>query len=174
MLTNTIHTHTLPTIVLGIVLAAGAGCRHSPARPLPGGPAPAESVDVGYGKQAKRAVTGAVRSLSAEEIRDARVARVEELLQGRVAGVQVIRVPGGGFSVRVRGTSSILGSREPLFVVDGVPLMSASGGAPWGIDPRDVERIEVLKDAGATAIYGSRGANGVILITTRRAPPPRR
>ena len=77
-------------------------------------------------------------------------------------------MPGGGISVHIRGQRSILSDNEPLFVIDGIPQRSGSGGNLTDIDPRDVKSIEVLKDASATSIYGSRGANGVILITTRR------
>jgi TonB-dependent SusC/RagA subfamily outer membrane receptor len=81
-------------------------------------------------------------------------------------GVDVVR-QGGGFRVLIRGMGSITASSEPLYVIDGLPLTSGTGGM-LGISPNDVARIDVLKDAGSTAIYGSRGANGVILITTRR------
>jgi TonB-dependent SusC/RagA subfamily outer membrane receptor len=112
-------------------------------------------------------VTGSVSSVSGERLaRNTRAVRVEELLQGRVAGVQVIRLANGGYRVRIRGAA---GEGEPLFVVDGMPVHALYPGAALnGINPADVVRIDVLKDAGSTAIYGSRGAHGVILITTRR------
>ena len=98
-----------------------------------------------------------------------RVGRVEELLMGRVAGLEVMRDASGDYRLRIRGQRSLLGGDEPLVLVDGMPI--GAGGlsrALTGVSPSDVARIEVLKDAGATAFYGLRGANGVILITTRR------
>ena len=98
-----------------------------------------------------------------------RVARVEEMLLGRVAGVQVVRTADGDFTVRVRGAHSFNGNDEPLLVVDGMQIPARGlRRALSGIAPQDVARIEVLKDAGATAAYGSLGANGVIVITTKR------
>ena len=102
------------------------------------------------------------------ELSRSRVGRAEELLEGRFPGVQLVRLVGGGFTVRIRGTTSIYGSNEPLFVVDGMPVHGPPGGALLGINPNDIVRIQVLKDIASTAAYGMRGANGVILITTRR------
>ena len=115
----------------------------------------------------------AVSTVSAEDLRGIPAAQVEELLEGRSAGVQVIGLPGGGVSVRIRGRSSIYGDNEPLYVIDGMPVEVTTGhGLSW-LNPGDIQRIEILKDASATAVYGMRGANGVVLITTRhgeRAP----
>lgn len=147
--------------------ACVAGRAHS-ASPSPA--AGADSVPVGYGSQPRRDVTGAVGSVSGARIDNERVTMVEQLLQGRVAGVQVLPLPDGGFTIRVRNATSILGDAEPLFVIDGMPL--PRGGPPGtalrGLDPQDIARIDVLKDAAAAALYGSEGANGVVLITTRR------
>jgi TonB-dependent SusC/RagA subfamily outer membrane receptor len=103
---------------------------------------------------------------------DARVARVEELLRG-VPGLDVTRMPDGGYQLRIRGRRSIRGNPgddDPLVVIDGIPISrEAVGSTLAGLAPGDVARIEVLKDAGATGFYGSRGANGVIVITTKRA-----
>ncbi len=96
------------------------------------------------------------------------VARVEDLLEFRFPGVQVIRLANGDVAVRIRGGTSISGNNEPLYVIDGMEITPGPGGALAGINPGDVVRIEVLKDVGSTALYGVRGANGVILITTRR------
>ena len=157
------RTLALPCAALAALLA---GCGANP--PPPGAP-PADAVEVGYGTLPRSGLTGAVTSISTEQLDQRRVTRVEELIQGRVAGVQVHRTPGGGFSVRIRGASTILGDGEPLYVVDGVPLRSMGpGGALDGISPADVARIDVLKDGASAAIYGVQGANGVILITTRR------
>lgn len=106
-------------------------------------------------------------SLSGDELRDMRVSRVEEMLEGRFAGVEVTRLPAGGIAVRIRGATSVNGSNEPLFVVDGQPIQAEPGGALRWLNPQDVERIQVLKDIGSTAFYGVRGASGVILITTK-------
>jgi iron complex outermembrane receptor protein len=92
---------------------------------------------------------------------------LEELFEGRFPGVQVFRVD-DGIQVRIRGTTSILGDNEPLYVVDGMPIEPGPGGALVGINPSDIEKIEVLKDVSATSLYGGRGANGVILIHTHK------
>ena len=102
-----------------------------------------------------------------EEVKDVRVVRAEELLVGRFAGVEVLPLPGGGVSVRIRGATSLTLSTEPLYVVDGMPINTEPGGALKWLAPQDIHRIEVLKDIGSTAFYGVRGANGVILITTK-------
>ena len=93
---------------------------------------------------------------------------VEKMLEGRVAGVVVSRTPDGGIAVRVRGGSSAMGNAEPLYIVDGVPVQLGPNGALTGINPRDIESIRVLKDATDITMYGSRGANGVVVIKTKR------
>jgi TonB-dependent starch-binding outer membrane protein SusC len=115
-------------------------------------------------------VTGAVGSVVAAPDGGPRVTRVEELLAGRVPGVEVLRLPGGELSVRIRGAAMGLNAGEPLFVVDGMslPVGASAQRILAGISPGDVARIDVLKDAGSTAIFGARGVNGVIVITTRR------
>ncbi|HEY0609234.1 MAG TPA: TonB-dependent receptor, partial [Chitinophaga sp.] len=134
-----------------------------------------EVVVVGYGTQQKSNVAGAIASVKAAELRQTPVANVVQGLQGRVAGVQVTQnssAPGGSVSMRIRGTNSINGSSEPLYVVDGVQLSNSGGindiSSLSIVNPNDIESVEVLKDASSTAIYGARGANGVVLITTRR------
>ena len=144
-----------------------------------------EVVVIGYGTVLKRDLTGSVSSIKVEDDVSRAAATVDQLLQGRAAGVQVTQNaanPNSGVSVRIRGTNSLRGNNEPLYVVDGVIISSAgedvnsvgtgnTGQDPQsglnGINPRDIESIEILKDASATAIYGSRGANGVVLITTK-------
>ncbi|NVO31863.1 SusC/RagA family TonB-linked outer membrane protein [Hymenobacter lapidiphilus] len=124
-------------------------------------------VVVGYGTQRKRDITGAVASISAAQVAETPITRPEQILQGRVSGVQVTQTsaePGGDISIRIRGTNSINTGNEPLFVVDGFP----GAGDLNSINPSDIESVEILKDASATAIYGSRGANGVVLITTKK------
>ncbi|UZR96419.1 SusC/RagA family TonB-linked outer membrane protein [Chondrinema litorale] len=141
-----------------------------------------EIVVVGYGTQKKRNVTGSVVSVGSDDIDQMNLQDPISVLQGRAAGVQVVSnsgAPGGGMSIRVRGNSSLNSGNSPLYVVDGVPiesnsLSSLNGTENFGlnpladINPRDIVSIEVLKDAASTAIYGSRAANGVIMITTKR------
>lgn len=127
-----------------------------------------EDVNIGYGTQKKRDVTGSVSSVSADDATERPVSQVAELLEGRAAGVHVLRAPGGGVRVRIRGASSLQGSSDPLYVIDGVPVSPDPGGTLSFLNPSDISKIEVLKDASATAIYGSRGAHGVVLITTKR------
>ena len=131
----------------------------------------AQSLDaivvVGYGTQRKEAVTGSVASIQGAEIRDVPSANVSEALQGRLPGVELSRTstkPGATFQIRVRGTRSLTASNDPLVVLDGVPFAGSIGD----ISPNAIKSIDILKDASATAIYGSRGANGVVLITTNR------
>lgn len=129
-----------------------------------------EVVVVGYGSVKKADLTGSVTQVKMKEVKDIPANSVEQILQGRAAGLQVINSsqdPGAGATVRVRGGSSLRGSNSPLVVVDGFPLGEA--GDLKQINPADIESVEILKDASASAIYGSRGANGVIIITTRKA-----
>lgn len=125
-----------------------------------------EVVVVGYGVTRKRDVAGAITSLKTDDIKAGMVTSTAQFLKGRAAGVQVRQnsgEPGGGISIRVRGSSSISSNNEPLYVIDG--FQTDIGNQ---INPEDIESIEILKDAAATAIYGSRGANGVVLITTKK------
>lgn len=140
-----------------------------------------EMVVVGYGQMKKSDLTAAVASVKSEDLIKTSITSIDQGLQGRAAGVVVTNLsgqPGAGTSIRIRGTSSVMGTNEPLYVIDGIPVIN--GGASSGVmntpplnpmalmNPNDVESIEVLKDASATAIYGARGANGVILVTTKR------
>jgi TonB-linked SusC/RagA family outer membrane protein len=142
-----------------------------------------EVVVVGYGTQKKRDLTGSVASISKEELSTLPLTSPDQALQGKVAGVQVTQTsgePGGGVTIRIRGGNSIQASNEPLFVVDGIPFFNALNNSDGGLkavpasnplttlNPNDIESIDILKDASATAIYGSRGANGVVLITTKK------
>lgn len=95
---------------------------------------------------------------------------IEEALSGRFPGVEVSRTPDGSIAVRIRGGSSLLGSNDPLYVIDGVEIAPGSNGALAGINPYDIDSIEVLKDATSTAMYGSRGSNGVIIIKMKKPP----
>ncbi|WP_348799808.1 SusC/RagA family TonB-linked outer membrane protein [Flavobacterium adhaerens] len=127
-----------------------------------------EVVVIGYGTVKKSDVTGAVVSVNSEVLNSRPVSNAMEALQGKAAGVDIVSSerPGTVGSVRIRGNRSLTASNTPLYVVDGVPLMSASGIET--INPRDIESIDILKDASATAIYGSRGANGVVIVTTKQ------
>ena len=142
-----------------------------------------EVVVIGYGTQSKKDVSSAIGSLSvgSKKLADLPITSPEQLLQGRVAGVNLTQdtgTPGGRSTVRIRGASSINGGNDPLYVVDGVPVNTgnyngAAGGAVAqnplsNISPNDIESIDILKDASAAAIYGSRASNGVIVITTKR------
>ncbi|NGM66577.1 SusC/RagA family TonB-linked outer membrane protein [Sphingobacterium sp. SGR-19] len=126
-----------------------------------------EVVVVGYGTRKRSDVTGSVTTISEESLRAVPVTGAQQMLQGRAAGVQVVQggnKPGAGATVRVRGRRSIQANNDPLYVIDGIPI---TGGIN-DINPNDIVSMDVLKDASATAIYGSRGANGVIIVTTRR------
>ncbi len=127
-------------------------------------------VVIGYGSMKKSDLTGSVVSVKMDAIKDISAPSIEGLLQGRAAGLQIMNTsqdPGAGAVVRIRGNSSLNGSNTPLIVVDGFPIGDA--GNLSQINPSDIESIEILKDASSSAIYGSRGANGVILIQTRTA-----
>jgi TonB-linked SusC/RagA family outer membrane protein len=124
-----------------------------------------EVVAIGYGVQKKSDVTGAVSTVKADELVKRPITRIEQALQGTTPGVQVVSEsgqPGKGLKVKIRGASSITGGTDPLYVVDG-----NIGGGIDALNPNDIASIEILKDASATAIYGSRGTNGVVLITTK-------
>ncbi|MFC5411097.1 SusC/RagA family TonB-linked outer membrane protein [Larkinella bovis] len=126
-----------------------------------------EVVVVGYGSQLKKEVTGAVQTVTAKELKDIPVSQVTQKLQGRLAGVQINQAtgkPGQGMSVRIRGQLSVSAGSEPLYVVDGFPITGNIGA----LNPDEIEDISVLKDASSTSLYGSRAANGVVLITTKR------
>ncbi|THU36055.1 TonB-dependent receptor [Niastella caeni] len=137
-------------------------------------------VVIGYGTQKKRNVTGATVSFDASKLDERPVTRVDQALVGQMAGVAVKQTSGAlgkGFSVQVRGTGSITAGNEPLYVIDGFPLATAAPNAAGNyangnpldnMNPNDIESIQVLKDAAAAAIYGSRAANGVVIITTKR------
>lgn len=131
-------------------------------------------VKVGYGTMKRSDLTGAVVSVSSEDIKASSATSLDQALQGRAAGVLVTQnsgQPGGGVSVQIRGVNTLNQNSEPLYVIDGIPVSGYTGGntnALATINPADIESMEVLKDASATAIYGSRAANGVVLITTNR------
>lgn len=148
-----------------------------------------EVVVIGYGTSRKSDLTGSVSSVKSEELAQTTITSLEQGLQGRISGVSVTQgdaAPGAGISIEIRGTNSILGGNQPLYVIDGIPVTNpAAGQGDLGasepnnriisntnilatLSPSDIESIEILKDASATAIYGSRGANGVVMITTKK------
>ena len=125
---------------------------------------------VGYGFQKKGDVTTSVSSINALDIKDYSAAGFDRALVGKMAGVQVLQTtgePGTVSTIKIRGTKSITAGTQPLYVIDGVAMDRGSQAVEM-LNPNDIESIEVLKDASASAIYGSRGANGVIIITTKQ------
>ena len=130
----------------GVILVAG--CAHSRAAPPPAAPAPA---------------------VTSEDIQRSPAQSVERLLASLVAGVIVTQTPDGGMAVRIRGSASVYGNNDPLYVIDGIPVQAGPGGTLPGISPYDIERIDVLKDPASMTMYGIRGANGIIVVKTKRA-----
>lgn len=127
-----------------------------------------EEVPLAYGTQPQDKIAGSASSLKGDTIQHRSATQIEELIRGQVAGVQVRHTPSGGFKMYIRGIRSFYGSNESLYVVDGTPVHVPPGrGIDW-LSPHDIERIDILKDAGTTASYGMRAADGVVLITTRR------
>lgn len=140
-----------------------------------------EVVSIGYGTSSRRDVTSAVASVTATDIENKPLAGIESAIQGKMAGVQVVQNagnPGNGISIRVRGPASVNAGNQPLYVLDGVPIIQEDYGqlglggqdvtSISSLNPDEIESIDVLKDAAAAAIYGSRGSNGVVIITTKR------
>ena len=144
-----------PLVQLGLVgiltgcASGGSGAGHSASPPPPQG-----------------------STVTAQDIHPAPDEPIEKVLQGRVSGVDVLTAADGGISVRIRGQSSVNGNNEPLYVLDGMVIQAGPGGSLSGINPRDIESIRVLKDPADLTMYGSRGANGVIVIKTKRGKPP--
>lgn len=136
-----------------------------------------EVVVIGYGTVKKSDLTGAVGSIQIDKVQGVSIKSVDQMLQGRTSGLYMVQnsgMPGASSSVRIRGGNSISGGNEPLYIIDGVPVYPSGGSSHTELNPlntiptNDIESIEVLKDASSTAIYGSRGANGVIIVTTKR------
>jgi TonB-dependent starch-binding outer membrane protein SusC len=160
------------SLLAGLVLPMAAGCQHSRAS---GSAAPraailcSEQVNVGYGTLPRARVAGAVESRTAAELGRVPSGRLEEWLAGRFAALDVVQAPNGEYVLRIRGARSMLAGTEPLIVIDGIPSPLGLGSPLRDVSPHSVVRVDILKDASATAVYGARGANGVILITTRHA-----
>lgn len=131
-----------------------------------------EVVVVAYGTQKARAVTGAMSKLNNEELEDIPVPNISQKMQGKFSGVQITQAngePNGGMAIRIRGAASVNGGNSPLVVIDGFPITPNEGTGLESISPEEIENITILKDAASTSLYGSRAANGVILVTTKRA-----
>ena len=145
-----------------------------------------EVVVIGYGTQVRRDVTGSIASLDEDSFSAQANTNVDQMIQGKAAGVQVVQnsgEPGGGMSINIRGVGSINAGSSPLYVIDGLPINNSPAISQTGnetaptrsprnpisfLNPEDIASIDILKDASATAIYGSRGANGVVMITTKK------
>ena len=138
----------------GLFMGLGSGCAHrntsASAAPPPASTSPPNS------------------TVTSEDIAKAPGQSVEQMLMGRFPGVEVTRTPDGGFAVRIRGGSSIRSGNTPLYVLDGVAIEPGPNGYLTGVNPNDIDSIEVLKEPAETALYGARGANGVIIIKTKR------
>jgi TonB-dependent SusC/RagA subfamily outer membrane receptor len=141
-------------LLVGSLVGLLSGCSHGSGNAAQQSPPPASSV-------------------TSDDIERAPGQSLEELLQGRIAGVTVSRTADGGIAVRIRGQTSLVGTNEPLYVLDGIPMQPGPNGSLTGINSYDIESIEVLKDAVSTVMYGARGANGVIVIKTKHSPPRR-
>ena len=151
-------------LALLVLAVAASGCYRATSRTL----TPEEMAALGLGPAARSSGNAAGAVSSVDLSRAQQVNRIEDLFAGRVAGVVAVRLPNGRLSVRIRGNHTMIANDEPLYVIDGLPISGNSESVLANIDPSDVQRIEVLKDAGSTAMYGSRGASGVIVITTKR------
>lgn len=143
-------------LFMGLLVGLLSGCAHS-TRPSETEP-----------KDAPQGSLSPASTVTSQDIQRTAGETIEKVLVGRFAGVWVTRTANGGIAVRIRGVTSFLASNEPLYVLDGIPIQAAPGGLLTGINPHDIESIEVLKNPAETAMYGSRGANGVILIKTKR------
>lgn len=151
-------------VAIVVVTVGALGCGGTASPP----PAPAPAAEGASGRSLEGEGTGALSVVDGDDLQGRPAVHIEELIEGQVAGVQVVHHAGGGISFRIRGTGSINSGNDPLYVVDGMPVHVAPGqGLDW-LNPGDIKRIEILKDASTTSMYGVRGANGVVVITTRR------
>lgn len=153
------NVRTIPSF--GLVIGLLAGCAH-PRSGSPQQVADTTRRDSTFGGAPPREV------ITGDEIR--KDVPIEEALSGRFPGVEVNRTADGGIAVRIRGGSSLMGNNEPLYVIDGMEITPGPNGALAGINPYDIDSIEVLKDATSTAMYGSRGSNGVVIIKMKKPP----
>ncbi len=139
---------------IAFLIELGSGCAHR-NKPAATAPPPAST-------------SSPNSTVTSEDIKQQPGQSVEQVLMGRFPGVEVTRTPDGGFAVRIRGGSSIRGSNTPLYVLDGVAIDPGPNGYLTGVNVNDIETIQVLKEPAETALYGARGSNGVIIITTKR------
>ena len=159
-----------PLTTIAALLALGA-CHRGAAPVGTASPTAArDSIQVGYGTEARRNVTGSISSIDGEAQPRGTATTMADLLEGKVPGLEVRRLGNGDVSVRIRGDRSLKADGEPLYVVDGIPMNGRT--IMTDLDPREVKSVEVLKEAGSLAAYGSRGANGVILIRLKKPPKP--
>jgi TonB-dependent SusC/RagA subfamily outer membrane receptor len=154
--------------VIALVMVSAAACTSRQSRGIQPYEPPPPAVTDGYGEKSKESAGGSAQSYTRDKNDTRQVSRVEELIEGRLSGVVVTRTADGGYSVRIRGSSSFMSNEEPLYVIDGIPVQVQDGRGLSFINPADVERIDLLKNPSETGIYGVRGANGVIVITTRK------
>jgi TonB-dependent SusC/RagA subfamily outer membrane receptor len=158
-------SRTLDTLACALAFSAVVGCHYRAS--VAAEPSSTERLQGGYGERLPEQSGGTVRTVSTQQANTRAARQVEELLDARFPGVQIIRTASGGFLVRIRGLSSFLGRGEPLYVIDGTPVeVDPNRGLDW-INPSDIARITVLTGPPETTLYGVRGANGVIVITTR-------
>jgi TonB-dependent starch-binding outer membrane protein SusC len=162
-----IDGHGLRLVALSMICVGVLGCGAARSTPAPPERPPPETRG-GAGRSVEGEGTGSVSVVDGDALRGVPEAQLEGMLEGRVAGVQIIRLPAGGISVRIRGPGSIGGDTEPLYVVDGMLVHATAERGLYWLNPADIRRIEILKDASTTSMYGVRGGNGVVLITTRR------
>ena len=152
-----------PAVLLCVLIALVSACAPKSGTP-PGEPSPATRPN-----PATR--SAAAGSVSGQAIANEPGKSIEEILASRVAGVTVTRGSDGGIAVRIRGASSVYGNEQPLYILDGLPFLPGQNGSLTGINPYDIESIRVLKEAADISMYGSRGANGVIVIKTKKPRP---
>jgi len=162
------QAHRLMAIA-GVVAAICSACGGATARSGDRVPDPADSTSATYGSShASGDETGSVSVIRRDELDRMHGGRIEQMIAGRVPGLELISTP-SGYTFRIRGLGTFIGNDEPLLVIDGMPVRAGGiSGALSLLVPQDISRVEVLKDAGAAGMYGSRGANGVIVITTKR------
>jgi TonB-dependent SusC/RagA subfamily outer membrane receptor len=166
---RTLRRHLGPSAIAGLACTLATGCMQQPvASNLRTAPVPPGNASMSYEPRSAGDVLVSDGSAQFPADGASRYANVEEMLAGRVAGLEVLRQGSGRFSLRVRGLGTVGGGGDPLLVMDGVSMYGTAVEVLSGLSPRDVQRVEVLKDISSTAIYGYRGTNGVILITTRR------
>ncbi len=161
-----IASDRLMLVALALIADGVVGCGAARSAPPPSESPP--EARGGAGRSVASEGTGSVTVIDGDDLHGNPAPQLEGMLEGRVAGVQIIRLAGGGISVRIRGPGSIGGDTEPLYVVDGMLVHATAERGLYWLNPADIRRIEILKDASTTSMYGVRGANGVVLITTRR------